>query len=350
MNSTLAEIAKLVHGIVHGDPGVRITGVNGIMEARPGDLVMVRDRKYAARLGESRAAAVLATEPPAGDAIPAILVPDPDHAFALVLQHIEEAQRCHPTGIHETAVVSESARLGDRVALGAHVCVGAESEIGDGVVLYPGVVVGARVRIGADTIIYPNVTLREDTEIGRRCLIHANTAIGSDGFGFVPREGRWAKIPQVGRVVIEDDVEIGSNTAVDRAKCGETRIGRGTKIDNCVQIGHNARIGEHCVLAGMVGIAGSAIIGNHVRLAAGAGVAGHLTIGDGTTIGARGGVVRSVPPGSVLSGFPAIDHETERRAMVARERLPAMLRRVRQLERRLEALEKGTHEQTENNS
>jgi UDP-3-O-[3-hydroxymyristoyl] glucosamine N-acyltransferase len=230
MKMTLAEIAKLVNGTVHGDPGVQITGVNGITEAQPGDLAMVRDRKYAARLGESRAAALLVAEVTEDITLPAVLVPNPDLAFALVLQHIEREQRCHPVGIHETAVVSETARLGEGVALGAHVFVDAGCEIAAGVILYPGVVVGQRVRIGAGTVIYPNVTLREDTRVGARCIIHANTAIGSDGFGFVPWNGQWAKIPQVGFVVIEDDVEIGSNTAIDRAKCGVTRVGRGTKI------------------------------------------------------------------------------------------------------------------------
>lgn len=344
MDMTLAEIAQLVGGTVHGDAGTRVTGVNDIQTAGPGDLVMARDARYAARLGDSKAAAAIVSQAPADCPIPTIQVGSPDFAFAMVLQHLEKAQRGHPVGIHPSAAIAETAVIGEGVGMGAHVSVGEESVIGDGAVLYPGVVIGRRVRIGAGSVLYPNVVVREECELGARCMIHANSTIGSDGFGFVPLDGKWAKIPQVGRVVLEDDVEVGSNSAIDRAKTGVTRVGRGTKIDNLVQIGHNVQFGEHCVVAGCVGIAGSAIIGNHVRIAADAGVAGHLTIGDGATIGPRAGVLKPVEAGAVVSGFPAIDHAVERRAMVARERLPEFLKRLRQLERRLEALEEGSHE------
>lgn len=338
MKMTVGEIATLVGGQVSGDPSVLITGVNGIVEAGAGDLCFIRNAQYLPQLAESRAAAVLIQEAPQNLAIPAILVSKPDLAFGMVLKHCETQQLRHPSGIHAAAVIDPTATLGHNVAVGACAIVEADACLGDGVVVYPGAYIGRAVRVGAGSIIYPNVSIREETEIGSRCIIHAGAALGSDGFGYVPMDGTWMKIPQVGRVVLEDDVEIGSCTSIDRATFGETRIGKGTKIDNLVQIGHNVRIGEHCALAGMVGVAGSATLDDGVQVGASAGIKGHLTVGKLATVAARSGVVRSVEPGSIVSGFPAIDHQEERRVMVAQRRVPELIRRVRLLERELEAL------------
>ena len=338
MNMTVGDIAALVGGQVSGDPDVQITGVNGVDEAATGDLCFVRSAQYLPHLANSHASAVLIQEAPADLAIPAILVAKPDLAFAMVLKYCETQQLRHPSGIHRAAVIDPAATLGQNVAVGACAAIEADARIADGVIIYPGVYVGRAVEIGAGSIIYPNVTLREETAIGAGCIVHAGAAIGSDGFGYAPLQGAWMKIPQVGRVVIEDDVEIGSCTSIDRATFGETRVGKGTKIDNLVQIGHNVRIGEHCALAGMVGVAGSALLKDHVQVGASAGIKGHLTVGEGATIAARSGVIKSVEPGSIVSGFPAIDHQEERRVMVAQRRTPELIRRVRLLERELEAL------------
>ncbi len=338
MKMTVGEIAAMVGGTVVGDPTVVITGVNGVDEAQAGELCFIRSTTYLPQLAQSGASAALIQQEPEGIDMAMILVPQPDLAFAMVLKHCEHSQRKHPVGIHERAVVDPDAALGNNVAIGACAVIEAGASLGDGVVLYPGVYVGRDVHIGAETIVYPNVTIREETTVGAHCILHAGATIGSDGFGYAHLDGAWMKIPQVGRVVLEDDVEIGSGTAIDRATFGVTRIGRGTKIDNLVQVGHNVQIGEHCALAGMVGIAGSATLKDGVRVGASAGVAGHLTVGAGATVAARGGVVKSVAPGAVVSGFPAMDHAEERRVLVAQRRVPELIRRVKMLERALEAV------------
>lgn len=338
MKMTVAEIATLVGGNVCGDPDVLITGVNGVDEARPGELCFIRSTRYLPQLNESKASAVLIREVPEGLAIPAIVVDTPDLAFAIVLKHCETSTRRHPEGIHPGAVVHPTAVLGPNVALGACAVIEAGARLEQDVVVYAGCYIGRDSHLGAGTVVYPNVTIRESTSIGARCIIHAGATIGSDGFGYAHLNGQWMKIPQVGRVILEDEVEVGSGTAIDRATFGETRIGRGTKIDNLVQIGHNVRIGEHCALAGMVGIAGSAILEDGVQVGASAGLKGHLTVGQGATVAARSGVVRDVEPGTIVSGFPAIEHNEERRVLVAQRRVPELIRRIKALERALDLL------------
>ena len=340
MNLTLAEIAEQVGGRVHGDATVRITGLNGIREAGPGEITFVRDGRYAPLLMESGASAVLIAEVPEGCAIPCVLTPMPDLAFARLLQMCEFEQLQHPpAGVHPAAVIGDGVTLGNGVHIDAFVRIADGAHIGDGAILYAGVYIGRNARVGEGSLLYPNAVVREECALGARCILHANSTIGTDGFGFAPLDGKWAKIPQVGRVIVEDDCEIGSNTTIDRATFGITRVRRGTKIDNQVQIGHNADIGEHCAIAGMAGIAGSAIIKSGVRIGAQAGVNGHITIGDGATIAARGGATNSVAPGKIVAGFPAVEHGEWRRAHVAQQRVPELLRRVKQLERQLQSLE-----------
>jgi len=343
MELSVNEIAELVNGTVVGDGAVRITGVAGIEEAGPGDLTFVRDDRYARYLDTTQAAAVLIKAAPPDCPIPAIEAPAPDMALAGLLQRLEAQQRRPPAGgVHPSAVVAPTAAIGPNVSIDAYVVIGENATVGANSVLYAGVYIGADCTLGEDCIVYPNAVLREATALGDRCLIHAGAVLGSDGFGFTEVDGRWVKIPQVGRVVLEDDVEVGANTAIDRATMGETRIGRGVKIDNLAQVGHNVRIGNDSALAGMVGVSGSAKIGNNVKVGATAGVAGHREIGDRLTVGARAGVTHSIEPGRIVSGFPAIDHAKQRRAMVAMPRVPELLRRVRNLERQLEALTANT--------
>ncbi len=340
MSMTVGDIAELVGGTVLGDSSAPVTGVNGIKEAQPGELTFVRSARYLPLIHTTQATAVLIAEPPEGQTPTLIVCPQPDLAFAQVLQSFSQRQTRHPAGIHPTAAIGENVTLGADVALDAHVSIAADCEIGARTIIYAGVSVGRGVKIGEDTILYPNVVLREDTEVGSRCVIHAGAVLGSDGFGFAPLGGQWMKIPQIGRVVVEDDVEIGSNTTIDRATFGVTRIRRGTKIDNLVQIGHNVEIGEHCALAGMVGVAGSVVIGNHAQLGAGAGIAGHIDIGERAMVAARSGVHKSVAPGAIVSGYPAFEHGKWLRAVAVTQNLPEWSKRVRQLERQVEALEK----------
>jgi UDP-3-O-[3-hydroxymyristoyl] glucosamine N-acyltransferase len=348
MDMAIGEIAQEVGGVVRGDENTRITGVNGVREAAAGDLTFIRAARYLPLLQDTQASAVLIEKVPEDCPIPAIEVAQPELAFAMVLRNVVAEQSTHPTGVHEFARVSSRAYVGANVALAAGVHVREGVRLEDGVVLYPGVYIGPGSVVGPGTVVHANVVIREGVEIGKRCVLHAGVVIGADGFGFAPVDDAWIKIPQVGGVIIGDDVEIGSNSCIDRATFGMTRIGRGTKIDNLVQIGHNVEIGEHCVVAGTVGIAGSAILGNHVRVGAGAGINGHIDIGDGAVIAGWAGVTKSVKPGQVVSGFPAVDHAVDLRVITAQQRTPELIRRMRRMERQIESLEKALHEQAEN--
>lgn len=343
MNKSVGEIAELVGGTVIGDGETRIGGVNGIEEAGPGDLTFMRNARYRPLLETTRASAVLVLPDIAESDKTLIQVPNPDVAFGQVLQAFWVEEKAHPTGIHPTAVIGKDVKLGRHVALDAYVVLADECEVGDGAVLYAGVYVGRSAKIGLGTVVYPNVAILDRVTVGARCILHSGVVLGADGFGFVPVEGAWQKIPQVGTVVIGDDVEIGANSAVDRATFGETMIGRGTKIDNLVQIGHNVAIGEHCVVAGKAGFAGSAVVRDHVMIGARAGVGGHIEVGDGVQIGALSGVTKSIPPGRVVSGFPAIDHNRDKRIQASQRRLPEALRRLSAVEQRLAEVEEQLH-------
>ena len=350
MKASVAEIAELVQGKVLGDKTVEITGFNSIRQALPGDLTFVADSRYASYLERTEATAVLVPRNITHPARTLIQVANPYAAFAAVLTRFRPSATHHPEGIHPSAVVGENVRIGENVALGAHATVADKAEIGDGATLYAGCYVGHGAKIGADCLLYPNVVIRENVTLGARCIVHGGAVIGADGFGFLPAQQGHQKIPQIGTVVIEDDVEIGANTTIDRATFGQTLIRRGTKIDNLVQIGHNVETGEHCIICGNAGISGSAILGNRVTIAAGAGVAGHIEVGDNVTVAALSGVTKSVPAGRVVSGFPAIDHDREKLIKAGTRMLPEALRRIRTLERRLAELEGKLDGTAEDNS
>jgi UDP-3-O-[3-hydroxymyristoyl] glucosamine N-acyltransferase len=330
----LRDLAARLACTVRGDGSVEVHRVRGLEEAGPGDLSFVANVRYLGRLGSTRASAVIVA-PDVETPLPCLLSPEPYVAFARAVALLHPAPRPAP-GVHPSAQVDPTAALGPEVHVGPLAVVGAGVEVGARTVLHPHVVLGPGVVVGDDCILHSGVQVREGCRLGHRVVVQNGAVIGADGFGFAKdADGRYLKIPQVGAVVVEDDVEIGALAAVDRAALGETRIGRGTKIDNLVQVGHSVTIGEDTVLAGQVGIAGSTKIGRRVTLAGQVGVAGHLRVGDGVVATAQTGIPSSVEAGAVVSGYPAIDNRSWLKASVAFAKLPELLRRVRELERRI---------------
>ncbi len=336
---TLGELARLVGGELSGDPALPIRGVASLDGAQPGELSFVTSSRSQREAEGSRASAFLV---PAGVELPGravIRVAHPYLAVAALLRAFHPELRPVP-GIHPTAVVAASARVAPDATLGEFVVVGAHSTVEPRAVLHAHVVVGEHCRVGEESVLHPHVVLRTEVDVGRRVIIHAGAVLGADGFGYAFDGSRHQKIPQVGRVVIEDEVEIGANVTIDRATLGETVVGRGTKIDNLVQIGHNTLVGADAIIVAQTGISGSCRIGNRVVLGGQVGVVDHVTIGDGAQVGSQSGVHRDVPAGGAVLGYPAIPAADARRSMVALPRLPELLRAVRALERRVGELER----------
>ena len=322
---------------LRGDGGIEVVRVAGIDEAGPGDITFVSSPRYVARLATTRASAVIVS-PELETKIPSLLTSNPYLAFARAVAALHPQPR-PAAGIDPSAVVDPSAGLGEDVHVGALVVVGPGARVGDRTVLHPHVVLYPKVEIGDDCVLHSGVQVREGCRLGHRVVVQNGAVIGSDGFGFAKDDsGRYEKIPQVGVVVIEDDVEIGAATAIDRSALGETRIGRGVKIDNLVQIGHSVTVGSDTVLAGQVGIAGSTKIGSRVTLAGQVGVAGHLTIGDGAIATAQTGIPNDVAAGSLVSGYPAIENRAWLKASAVFAKLPELQKRLRALERAVEEL------------
>ncbi len=340
MGTTLNEIARLVGGRLVGDGAIAIRSVAPIEEAGEGAISFVANRRYRRFLGSTKASAVMVPPELEQDAVgPCIVSPNPYLCLQKVVRLFYGDGVGFPKGMHETAVVGAGVRLGADVYLGPYAVIEDGCELGDQVVVGAGCFVGKGSRIGDRTVLYPNVTVYHGTEIGRAVIVHSGAVIGSDGFGFAFDGEKYHKIPQVGKVVLEDEVEIGANTAIDRAALGVTRIERGTKIDNLVQIGHNVTVGAHTVIAGQTGISGSTKIGNVVQIGGQAGLGGHLVVGDRARIGAQAGVSKSVPEGTVVSGYPARPHREEIRIEAAQARLPELLKIVKEQGNRIEALE-----------
>jgi UDP-3-O-[3-hydroxymyristoyl] glucosamine N-acyltransferase len=340
MEKPLYEIARLIGGEIVGDKNVVIRGVSGIKEAKPGEITFIADSRYVDMLDMTDASAVIvSTELSGNGKKPLVRCANPYLAFINLVNLWAADEIRHPTGIHPTAVIGENVKIGVNVGIHAYVVIDDNAVIGDNVIIYPHTYMGRESRIGNGTLIYHAVTIRERVEVGERCIIHSGTRIGSDGFGFASDNGVHHKVPQVGVVVIEDDVEIGANVTIDRATFGVTRIGKGTKIDNLVQIGHNVTVGENCIIVAQVGVAGSTEIGRGVTLAGQTGICGHIKIGDNSVVGARSGVTKSVPPNSRVSGFPAGPHDKEQKIRAAIRSLPDLLKRLHVLEKRVSSLE-----------
>ena len=343
---TAQQIAALVKGEVVGDPEALITGLASIEDARQGDLVFAENERYRTAALRSGATALLAhpeiqTNPPIEKAL--ILVSDPRTAFVTVLEAFAPPLSI-ASGIHPTAQLGEGVQLGEDVCISANVTVGNAVTLGARVKIFPGVVIGDGCQIGDDTVLYANVVLYPHISIGKRCILHSGCVIGADGFGYIPVGHALRKVPQLGTVEIGDDVEIGANSCVDRAKTGVTVIGSGTKLDNLVHIAHNVRLGYSCILVAQVGIAGSTTVGNGVIFAGQSGAADHLTIGDGVRATATAAVVTNIAAGETVTGFPARPHAQKLREFAALSALPDYIKRIRALEKRLAELEKKAEE------
>jgi len=340
----LAELAERLDCRVDGDADVDIVRVASIRHAGPGDLTFLANPKYAGELSATRASAViLDPASPLRKRVPpacaVVRAGDPYTVFARALELLTPSEPA-PAGIHELAVVAAGVVFGAETSIGPFVTIGAGARIGSRTVIHPHVAIGPGARIGDDCLLYPHVSIREGVSLGNRIILHDGVVVGSDGYGFAKQaDGTHLKIPQRGSVTIEDDVEIGANSAIDRPAVGETRIGAGTKIDNLVHIAHGVVIGRRVLLAGQSGIAGSTTVDDDVAVAGQSGIVGHVRIAARAMIGAKSSVTRSLDPGEFVTGNPAIEHRAWRKASVLFRHLPDVRKRIDQLERQVADLE-----------
>ncbi len=341
---TAAEIAEIVGARVAGDGSVAITGLAPIDDAGAGDLTFLANPRYEKYLNSTGASAIIV--PIQYDGSPllegrtVLLADDAYVAFAAALAVFDAGPESIMPGIDPSASVADTAVLGEGVSVGPCAVIMTGASIGAGTVVHAGAYIGANSVVGEDCTIFPNATLKRSVTIGDRVAIHSGTIIGSDGFGFAWDGEQHRKVPQIGTVVVGDDVEIGANVCIDRATIGATRIGRGTKIDNLVQIAHNVEIGQSSIVVAQVGVSGSTRIGNGVVLAGQAGIAGHIEIGDRAVVAAQAGVMGDVPPGENVSGYPALKHSLSKRLHAGIRNLPSLFKRIKEIERRLDDLDK----------
>ncbi len=331
----LKELAALVDGELVGDSDVAITGVAGIKEAKEGDITFLSNTKYLSYLDATRASAVITSKDVIYQSKRLVRTSNPSLAFSKIVSFFLSSQDTKAKGIHSTAVIAKGVRIGKEVFIGPHVVIEGGTVIGNKSRLEANTYVGADCSIGDEVKVYPNVTIREQTQIGHRVIIHSGAVIGSDGFGYETVNGIHEKIPQIGSVTIEDDVEIGANVCIDRGRFQKTRIGKGTKIDNLVQIAHNVVIGSHCLLISQCGISGSTEIGKNVVIAGQAGITGHVTLGDGSMIGAQSGVTKSIPPNSFVLGAPAKPVAEQKRIFALISKLPELFKELYEVKKKL---------------
>ncbi len=338
MELTVSQVAKYIDGKVEGDESAVIFGVAKIEDAGEGEISFISNPKYAKYIDSTQASAVIV-----GYDFPAtektiIRTENPYVAFLKLLSYFHPQKEMLEEGIHATAVVHPSVFVGEDTRIGANVVIGKNSVIGKDCRIFPNVVIGEDVQVGDKTTIYANVTIREQVHIGRKVIIHSGTVIGSDGFGFA-REGEvYQKIPQVGIVIIEDEVEIGANCTIDRATLGQTIICRGCKLDNLIQVAHNVVIGENTVIAAQSGVAGSTKVGKNTIIGGQVGIVGHIELSDNIIIGAQSGVTKNFPEKSVLFGYPARPIMQAKREEAALRKLPQLLKRISELERQIKQL------------
>jgi len=335
---TIRELAEYVGGTVSGDDSIKITALNGIELAGPGEITFLVDKKKIASLEQSRASCCIVPTGVEPDGIACIAVDQPDVAAARIHMLLLE-EPFEATGIHPSAAIGENCTIPEAISIGAHVAIGNNVILGERVVIHPGVVIGNNVLIGDDSVIYPNVCIADESRIGNRVTLHHGAVIGSDGFGFATdRMGNHYSKPQVGNVRIDDDVQIGACSCIDRAAFGTTWIKSGVRIDNLVQVAHNVVVGENSVLVAQVGVAGSATLGRSVVVGGHAGIKGHIHLGDGVMVAAMSGVHNNQKPGAVVGGTPAIEAKKWGRAAMGYSRLPETIKEVRRLRNELEQL------------
>ncbi len=338
MELTASQLAALVNGQVEGDENVKVNTFAKIEEGHPGALSFLANPKYTHYIYTTESSAVLVrrdfvAEQPVKSTL--IRVDDPYATVAHLLDMVTKMSKVEKRGVESPSFVAEGVIVPDDAYVGAFAYIGAGAKVGAGAKIYPQVYVGAGCEIGDGTILYPGVKVYDGCKIGKNCILHSGVVIGGDGFGFAPVEGHYEKIPQTGNVVIDDDVEIGANTTVDRAMMGSTHIGRGTKLDNLIQIAHNCYVGSDTVMAAQVGIAGSAKIGNNCMIGGQVGIVGHISIADGTHIGAQSGVNKATKPGDSIMGAPAVEMGEYARGLVYVKKLGSLYDRVKELEKKV---------------
>jgi len=334
----LADLAELVGGRVEGDPDCTVQAVRTLEAAGPRDLSFLNHARYREQALASKAGALLVSANLASGDLgrPLLIVDDTAYALSLLLNRLHASDAPAP-GVHPTAVLESGCEVDPSAHVGPYAVIGSGSRIGARAAIHPHVVIGKGCSVGEGAVLHPHAVLYDRTEVGAGSIVHAGVVLGADGFGYATHGGIHHKVPQVGRVVLEKDVEVGANTTIDRATLGETRVGEGTKIDNLVQVGHNVQTGRHCILCGQAGIAGSTQLGNYVVLAGQAGVSGHIKLGDGAQVAAKSAALTSVEPGTQVAGIPAVELRKWRRQSV-------MIARLEEMSRRIRALEKGSEE------
>jgi len=340
----LAELAQQIEGLLRGDGGVTITGVGHLDDAQPGQIAFVDGAAYLDMCEGSEASALIVPPDIEIEDRPFIVTEDPRLAFSKVLA-LFASDRLPQPGVHESAVLGKNVSLGENVSIGANSYVGDDTIIGDGTVIHPLAYIGHEVTIGADSIVHPQTYLGARVQIGDRVLVHAGATLGADGFGFLQTEAGHHKIPQIGTVIVGDDVEIGANSTVDRATVNATTIGSGTKIDDGVHVAHNVIIGKNCLLCGQVGIAGSTKIGDNVVMGGQAGIKDHIEIADNVIVAAGAKATGDIREPGVYSGNPARKHRKQMRVLALTQRLPKMVERIKELEAMVQELEKRLGEQ-----
>ena len=338
MEHRLADLAELVGGRVEGDPDHTVEAVRTLEAAGPRDLSFLNHPRYREQALASQAGALLVAGNLASEDFgkPLLIVEDTAYALSVLLNRLHAPEAPEP-GVHPTAVIEPGCEVDPSAHVGPYAVIGSGTRIGASATVHSHVVIGKQCEVGEGAVLHPHAVLYDRTAVGPGAIVHAGAVLGADGFGYATHRGVHHKVPQVGRVVVEKDVEVGANSTIDRATLGETRIGEGTKIDNLVQVGHNVQTGRHCILCGQAGIAGSTQLGNYVVLAGQAGVSGHIKLGDGAQVAAKSAALTSVEPGTQVAGIPAVELRKWRRQSV-------MIARLEEMSRRIRALEKGSEE------
>jgi len=344
---TLGELADYVGGRVVGDPEIVIQSASTLGRAGEGDISFLTNRKYEKQLRTTKASAVIVGKEVSNTSVPLLIADDPYYAFMQMMVLLHGHRKHKKVGISTRALISDTAKIGADCHVHDFATVADEAKIGDGCLIYPGAYVGRGVQIGKDSIIYPNVAIYDECKIGNRVIINANTTIGEDGFGYATHKGTHHKIPQIGIVIIEDDVEIGANCGIERGTLGDTIIGQGSKLGDLVTIGHGTKIGAHCLLVAQVGIAGSTTLGHHCIVGGQVGIVGHISIGNNVTIAAQAGVINNISDGKVVLGAPAIEANQGKRAYGIIQYLPEMRQNLRRIENQIERIVPSVESESE---